>query len=138
MPNQVQPLSLLVLSDIHFGKSSISPDFALRDDPPSDGVVHAVSMKKSLIDVTNKEHVDAMIVTGDLTSEAEPSEFKECYSTILEIASSLGIDQGNTFFSFGNHDVNWKISKLSRNSTNKSVLKDKLYLDVAASIGDIY
>jgi len=137
MSETTNPLTLLVLSDIHFGKLSVSTDFALSDDPPPHIMSNPVSMKDNLIEVIKEEHIDAMLITGDLTSKARPSEFKECYNTIIEIADRIGIEKKNIFFSFGNHDVDWNISELSEHKET-GAFKDKLYLEVAASVGNIF
>ncbi len=102
------PTSLLVLSDIHFGQLSCSSDFAL---PPNNAneFQNAVSMKASLIETAANSGVDAIVVTGDLTSIASPAEFIGAVQAVNEIRAGCGVAAENVFFTFGNHDTNWRI-----------------------------
>jgi len=129
-----QPLTFLVLSDLHFGALSVSEDFALPEAPPSGVMTGAVSMKESLVQVVGKGNIDAILVSGDLTSCGSPQEFQGCMSTLSEIAQRLSVKPSNIIFTYGNHDVDWRITSLPVESSD--TIK-KLYLKVGASVGDI-
>jgi len=137
MSQDLRQLTLLILSDIHFGPDSCSKDFSNEDNPPKHLVIPSTSMKDSLIEIINKQHkqLDGIIVTGDLTSKGKPSELKGCFEKIIEIAKQVCVDNDNIFFTFGNHDIDWEISKLAE--LEKPVC-DALYLEVAASFCQIY
>lgn len=126
-----RPIQLLLLSDIHFGESC-SPDFSPKDRPPIHRVSGAVPMKRSLIDRVKDRRLDALLVAGDLTGRASPTEFVECKATIGEIACALNIPSKNVFAAFGNHDVNWLISRLAEEPKKSA---DPRYTEVAALIG---
>lgn len=126
-----KPIKMLLLSDIHFG-DSCSPDFSPKDRPPKHHVSGAVPMKRALIEKVKDRRFDALLVAGDLTGGACPTEFVECKLTIDEIACELKISLRNVFSAFGNHDVNWLISRLAEEPKESS---DSRYTEVAALIG---
>lgn len=130
-----QPLTLLVLSDLHFGNLAVSKEFALPEAPPSGIISGAVSMKESLIQVTKNENVGAILVAGDLTSCGSPEEFVGCMSTLEEIAQQLNVSQSNIIYAYGNHDVDWQITRIPGKESS-GTLKE-LYLRVGACVGDI-
>ena len=137
MSIDMRPLSVLILSDIHFGRDAVSDDFALENSPPPHKIQNAVPMKRNLIENLSGKNVEAILVTGDLTSAGGPSEFQACRNCIVEIAETIGVEKENIFFAFGNHDVNWPISKLS-DDEHGTAIKDELYVNVAASVGHIF
>ncbi len=128
-------LTLLLISDIHFGVSAFSADFAVSGSPPKHLISGAVLMKENLIDTLSSRTIDVLLVSGDLTSTGSPSEFKECYDTVSEIGRALRIRAEDTFFSFGNHDVDWRISSLAN---QKGAPPDDLYRHVAGALGDLF
>lgn len=129
--NAPKPIQLLLLSDIHFG-DSCSPDFSPKSHPPKHHVSGAVSMKQSLVQRMKGRQFAALLVAGDLTGSASPTEFVECKATVDEIASALNVRHADVFAAFGNHDVNWLISRLTEDPKEAP---DPLYGEVAALIG---
>lgn len=132
---KLQPLTFLLLSDLHFGDFSVSEDFAPLDKKPAGIMAGAVSMKKSLVEIAGREGIDAILVSGDLTSKGSPQEFMGCISTLTEIAQSLHVSPSNVIYTYGNHDVDWEITKIPRESSSDTL--KKLYLKVGASVGDV-
>lgn len=128
-------LTFLLISDIHFGPSAFSADFALKDAPPKHEISGAAPMKTSLIEALSGKNISLLFASGDLTSTGSPSELEQCSMTVIEIGSTLGIQNENIFFTFGNHDVDWKVSSLA---TVKGGNKDPLYTKVAAEISGIF
>ena len=124
-------IQFLLLSDIHFGESC-SPDFSPKDHPPKHHVSGTVPMKRGLLERLKDRQFDALLVSGDLTGRASPTEFVECKATIDEIARALNIPSKNIFAAFGNHDVNWLISRLAEEPKESA---DPRYPEVAALIG---
>lgn len=124
-------VSALVLSDIHFGSFSVSPDF---ENPNSKRqfISNAASMKDSLVSVLRGRKIDVILVPGDLTSTAKPSEFRECYRVICEIAALLSVDMQNVLLTYGNHDADWTISRLASNSP-----EEQLYHEISAHVGPV-
>lgn len=136
-------LNLLILSDIHFGSLSEHPDFALADFPSDLAIENAVPVKANLIERVSQFEgpIDAILVPGDLTSKARPDEFLGCQSVVREIASAIGVTEDRIFFTFGNHDVNWKITQLSKCSGNTPTAEDHDdldYLHAGACLGNLF
>lgn len=121
--------NLLILSDIHFGKSDFQ-EFRRVDDVLSDEAKNEV--KDGLIAKIKDKGIDAIIVSGDITSEGQPKEFNGGIEAVYYIADKIGIKKDDVFFVFGNHDVNWDISKL------KDTKCDDGYLKIAGSVPSIY
>jgi predicted phosphodiesterase len=129
------PISLLILSDIHFGRLSCSNDFALPPNNPNE-FQNAVSMKASLIEKAANSAVDAIVVTGDLTSVASPAEFIGAVQAVDEIRNGCGVAPENVFFTFGNHDTNWRICRLGDDTP--AFPSDAEYSRVGAEIGNLF
>jgi hypothetical protein len=128
-------VAFLVLGDIHFGSQSVHPDFGLGTTPPVATTPSPASIKASLIEVCKNSpdfDVQSILVPGDLTSGAGPSEFVDCVDTVLDIAKQLNVPQRNVIFSLGNHDVNWRVSALAKGN---SCLPDERYRELAAHAG---
>ena len=128
-PFVMEPTVLLILSDIHFGKLAVSREFATEADPPAHEISNAVSMKASLIYRAKQLKPDAILVTGDLTSIASPAEFAGSVQIVNEIAQALGVRPKNIFYTFGNHDINWRISGLG--TANEKFKEDPGYGSIA-------
>lgn len=92
-------------------------------------------MKTSLIEALSGKNISLLFTSGDLTSTGSPSELEQCSMTVIEMGSDLGIRSDNIFFTFGNHDIDWKVSSLA---TVKGGNKDPLYTKVAAEISGIF
>jgi len=105
--------TILVISDLHIGsladgqsQSFLSP---LTPFDPSEARIVSLldQLKKAAIAPTH------LLVLGDLTSSAEPSEFNRSLDITNEIAKALDLSSSHVINIFGNHDVNWRISRLS-------------------------
>ena len=98
----------------------------------------AAPMKEHLVKIVSSSGVvpNAFLVLGDLTSIASPSEFKGSVAVIREIAAELRIKQENVLFTFGNHDVDWRVCSLA--NTTEGFPKDELYNQVAAHVGELF
>ena len=133
-----KPVSFLVVSDVHFGKLAVSKDFSLPDCAPAlECYQGGVPMKENLVATINglSESFEAMLVSGDLTSVASPSEFHGSIAAMWELADQVGIPRSSVFFTFGNHDVDWRICALANGVP--SLPKDERYHHIAASVGGL-
>lgn len=126
-------VSLLVLGDIHFGKLADSPDFVSENAKARHHLNLAVSMKDDLITKLQNEKLDGILVAGDLTSIGSPAEFAGCMDVVKKITKALHVPAGDVFTCFGNHDVDWRISKLSDIEE-----KDEGYHHAAACVGELF
>jgi hypothetical protein len=132
-----EPLTLLLLSDIHFGKLTAFPQHTCGI-PVAHAIKDAVPMKPHLVHTLKSLGLapDAILVLGDLTSIASPSEFQGSEKFVRSIAAEIGIDQKMVFFTFGNHDVDWRVSSLGKETPGFS--KDSAYEHVASSMGSLF
>jgi 3',5'-cyclic AMP phosphodiesterase CpdA len=131
-----KPIRLLLISDVHFGALSVSPEFGLlaaRHPIPA-----AVPMKDHLIEVVQGSGPppEALVALGDLTSIGSPSEFKGSVAAIQEIAKRAGIDEEMVLFTFGNHDVDWRVCSLAM--ATEKFPKDPHYNEIGARVGDVF
>ena len=130
------PISFLVLSDLHFGRLASSPDFALPGADVGHESTNAAPMKASLIEVAAQYHPVGVLVSGDLTSIASPAEFDGAAAAVEEIAGGCAVPLENVFYTFGNHDANWRISGLGTASAGFPA--DERYAKVAAEVGNLF
>ena len=133
-----KPFTFLVLADIHFGQLADSPEFRVNGKQPGDGSPKRTSRRDGLVATVKKltEKPTALFVPGDRTSIASPGEFKGCVEMVLGIADDLGISRNNIFFTYGNHDTNWRICELG--IERAPFPADEAYDHVAATIGGLY
>lgn len=130
--------TFLVLADIHFGKFANSREFGLNQNTSGYASSKRLSSVDSLITTILKleDKPTAILVPGDLTSIASPSEFEGCIKLTIEIAKKLDISSDNIFFTYGNHDVDWRICALKNETAGFST--DHNYNHVAAMVGSLY
>lgn len=135
-------MKAVLIGDIHFGKLCTTEELAIPGEPISDKTKGAVSLKVSFVENLKKEHVDYLLVVGDLTSTGSPIEYSRCITEMYNIASAAKINPNNVIFGVGNHDVDRKISKLGEadpkvNSDYPFSESERLYQNLAASHGEL-
>lgn len=131
-----EELRFLLISDIHFGHLASSADFALASHPPQSHNQNVIPMKASLIKGLSKDlPISSILASGDLTSTAQPSEFSEFIQAIAEIADALKVPNDDVFLTFGNHDVNWRVSSLAEECGK---IPDPLYTILAGHAGPLF
>lgn len=106
-------MNVALISDIHFGKSSRTKELAVEGDQIKDETVGGKSLVDGLINLFKEKEVKYLFIAGDLTSEGSPQEFSYCQNKILEIAEKSNISTKNIICGLGNHDIDWKITRLS-------------------------
>ncbi len=103
---------IALISDIHFGEHSRTQEFSVPGQQMQDENAGAISLKNSLIRILKDNDVSHLFIAGDLTSKGSPHEFYYCQKELISIAEKIGIEKNDMIFSLGNHDIDWKISKL--------------------------
>lgn len=104
-----------LLSDLHFGKFSQTSEFATSGEKIDEETNGGVSLKDGIIELLQKEMVTHLLITGDLSSTGSPHEFICCQNQIHAIADSSQINRKNIFWCLGNHDIDWRITRLAEN-----------------------
>lgn len=131
-------LTFLVLSDIHFGVYAVASELTSQSSKNAGAQSHTKSICDALVSkvLELEDRPTALLVPGDLTSIASPSEFNGCVQTVLDIANKLSIRRENVYCTYGNHDVDWRICSLATES--KQFVADTRYEHVAATVGSLY
>ena len=141
MTAATKDLTFLVLSDVHYGKYAVNRAFGSSDESADEGT----QMEENLVETVRRDHpnLDGILVAGDLTSVASPSEFLGCTKIIESIRDKLDVQANRVFHTYGNHDVDWQVSSLSRKTIeNGAKLKprgilEEAYQTIAAHIGEL-
>src|ERR1051325_2217278 len=128
--------NLLILSDLHFCVFAVANDFAPAGSNLPHQIANAVSMRTSLLECLSQFDIDAVLVSGDLTSIAAPAAFIGTVEFVEQVRNHCELEPKDVFYTFGNHDLNWRISKL-RDATEKFG-SDTNYARVAAEIGGLF
>lgn len=99
-------LQLAIISDLHVGKTARSQDFC-----PYEGICIDEQYLDKFCRFVEREKLKAnyLLIPGDITGKAHPSEFKLASTIILEIASALSVPEEKILFVPGNHDKDWGV-----------------------------
>jgi predicted phosphodiesterase len=95
--HQLEPIRILHLSDLHLGPS---------DDP----VVRLQPLVRDLQDQEDGlgfNHIDYLVVSGDLTNRASVEEFERVYRFLSALISRLNMTAARCVIVPGNHDLSW-------------------------------
>jgi hypothetical protein len=127
--------NFIVLSDIHFGSLADHRDFITKAGAKDAVLSNPQPMLDGLIEQAKATGFafDGILVPGDLTSTAAPSEFVECEEAVIKVADQLGIGRNAIYLTFGNHDVDWAISRLADGRDKAGI--DPFYRKIAARVG---
>jgi 3',5'-cyclic AMP phosphodiesterase CpdA len=128
-------LSFLVLSDIHFGRYAATADFVPIGTKLGPQISNAAPMRNSLIETAAHCKSDSILVPGDLTSIGAPAEFQGAVAFTRDVAARCNVRLEDTFFTFGNHDANWRVSRLAEESDDFQ--PDSGYTDISTRIGGL-
>lgn len=129
------PFNFLLLADIHFGVHAAYPELGGLDNRRQTPRPTTDSLQNGLVNIvkTLPDQPTAILVPGDLTSIASPTEFENCVNMLHGIADGLDIPRANVLFTFGNHDTNWRIAELKSN--DPKLPHDPGYERIAAEVG---
>ncbi|MPM06102.1 3',5'-cyclic adenosine monophosphate phosphodiesterase CpdA [bioreactor metagenome] len=109
---------IALISDIHFGKDARTMEFSVPGESCGGNTEGAASLTDGLVDVLQSMNVEYIFVAGDLTSVGSPQEFFYCEKKLIEIINRVNIPIDNLIVGVGNHDIDWKIAKLSEGYQN--------------------
>lgn len=106
---QHHPLTILHLSDLHFGVHSRF----VGEKPSSLGAVSAKDIKAEMKERAEKgqlhkrSKIDLVIVTGDVAETAHPSEYENALEFFQALREELMLAPSRLVIIPGNHDVSW-------------------------------
>lgn len=129
-------VSFLILSDIHFGKFAAVADFAVAGTTLGHQVKNAVPMREALVKQARECNPGFILVPGDITSIAAPAEFTGGIEFVREVAEACAIAESDIFYTFGNHDANWRISRLC--GADSGCPEDQGYSKIASEVGTFF
>jgi hypothetical protein len=102
----VPNMNILHLSDLHFGTLD-------------DAQLWSSQLIEDLQINLRIEKVDALVLSGDITSRSTPEEYKAAQEFINKFCNSFSLESDRIIIVPGNHDINWDFSK------DAYILKDK-------------
>jgi 3',5'-cyclic AMP phosphodiesterase CpdA len=105
----MQPLKLAVVSDLHVGAKARATDLCPHPDPVASESGYRANFVSFLLE--NEITADYLILPGDVSNAADPSEFELASEIVKEIAETLKLAFDRIVFVPGNHDVDWSVLK---------------------------
>lgn len=100
-----KPVKIAVMSDLHIGYGARAKDLS----PYADSKAIETDYKKIFLAFIKKQKIkaDYLVITGDISDRAQPSEFNLASGLIKEVAKELKVALKHVLFIPGNHDVDW-------------------------------
>lgn len=110
----MQPLAIVLVSDLHAGPDNNYPELRVRAGTPAIigtnyQLTVLVEAVKGLLDGVPKQR-RILICTGDLSSTCHSEELQSAGKFLADLADGLDIKQ--RFLVPGNHDIDWNLTKL--------------------------
>ncbi len=127
-------MKILVISDLHVGMKARALDFCTSTSGSTSPLVE--DYISDLKDHVTKVGLEAthLVIAGDITETAEPSEFRLASERIKDVQETFGIEQKNTFFVPGNHDSNWSHEQeASENGKSETESREQKYTNIRES-----
>lgn len=105
---------IAVISDLHIGAVARSSELNPHAAGTPDGFLDSFEafVRKSNI------RADMLIVPGDISDQAHPSEYRLATDVIKRVADSLEISHDKVYPVLGNHDLNWALIRAIENDDN--------------------
>lgn len=129
----VEPVSILHLSDIHFGRYHAFE--TLSDDSLADSLLRDLAALRAQWQI----HPQALVVTGDLAEWALPDEYAEAENFLSKLRSELDLPLESMVVAPGGHDVSHPLCEayfLNRRGEGKEPIPP--YGPKWKTFGDLY
>ncbi|MGD8120362.1 metallophosphoesterase family protein [Vibrio sp. TRT 2004] len=97
---------IAIISDLHCGRGSIAKDFSIGET--ANAVIPDFFEDFEAFVTRESIGADYLLVSGDITHEADEEEFELAEKRILECARVLGVPLEKVLVIPGNHDGNWE------------------------------
>lgn len=122
-------MKIVFISDIHFGELAVSPEFSFEGEELKDGVIEkAKPLLQGIVDELKNVRPDYLFIAGDLTSTGSPLEFEHCLCLIEKLSDAIGVSLDHILFCIGNHDIDWRITRIIDQYEKKEYCQDDLEL----------
>jgi hypothetical protein len=99
----IEPLVLLQLSDLHFGRHNRFSGLDLERLAAQ--CCQALDAARG--DLAWRESVGLVLITGDVTEDARPPDYRDAARFFAALAGELALPTHRLVFVPGNHDVSW-------------------------------
>ena len=111
------PIKIAVLSDLHVGRAARSYDLC-PDEERNDSKAIENDFVNNFVTFINQSRItaDLLILPGDVTNAGSQSQSDIASTAINKIARTLGAEPAHTSFVPGNHDVDWAVLRLGKDS----------------------
>ncbi|EMD1173823.1 TPA: metallophosphoesterase family protein [Vibrio harveyi] len=100
---------IAIISDLHCGRGSIAKDFCIGET--SNAVIPDFFEDFKAFVKRDSINADYLLVSGDITHEADEQEFELAEQRINDCANALGVPAERVLVIPGNHDGNWEDEK---------------------------
>jgi len=105
-------LRIAICSDLHIGDQAREFDLRPGGAPSYAGQTGYLEYFRRCID-ENAISADILVVSGDITDKAQPSQFDHAMNVIAQLADTLKVQRDCVFVIPGNHDLNWDVAELA-------------------------
>lgn len=109
------PLKIAIVSDLHVGDHAREYDLQPNGKAPYQDYPGYLHYFRQTIE-TNALSADMLVVSGDITHQAQPTQFQHASKVIKELAAMLSVPAGQIIAVPGNHDLNWDVANLAKSS----------------------
>jgi UDP-2,3-diacylglucosamine pyrophosphatase LpxH len=106
---------IAIVSDLHVGDKAREFDIRPGGKPSFATQVGYLEFFEKFV-TENKLSADVLVVSGDITDRAQPSQFVHAATVIQRIATLLKVPSEHIVVVPGNHDLNWDIATLATNN----------------------
>lgn len=141
----MKEIAIIHISDLHImlpTKRNLQPKKEIKSwfntDKDDLNVERYLDKFIEIIKLTFNDDYDfGMIITGDITDEAQDDEFKKSIEIITKLKSELKISNENLLIVPGDHDVNWRDCENAFEQDNKQK-KACLYIEKYTRFSNFY
>lgn len=121
----VDPLLVLHLSDLQFGKNSRFCDANPPANEPEDLAdrLHT-AIGAGCQAIGSGEQVHLVVVTGDIAEWAKPAEYKVAERFLGRLAGQLGLPRSHFVVVPGNHDVSWRACRRAEEDVEDGLIDE--------------
>jgi 3',5'-cyclic AMP phosphodiesterase CpdA len=105
-------LTIAIISDLHIGATAREYDLQPGGRRPTPSYRGYLERFQDCVTEYSLS-ADVLIVSGDITNQAQPSQFEHGARVIQRVAEILGVEKSHILLVPGNHDLNWDIANLA-------------------------